>query len=186
MDTRLLVDGFNFETLEDYNDAKKEAEAVSYIKTKLDWDKPGNVIKIYNNLMDKQRFMTPVGIGFLKALYDAIIQSGIISKENLRPVSVKKIKQTAIKTTEHQNEQSDPILKNQLKSLQVKLKNMRIVTVFLIIVIAIMFGITFLGNNSPLLDAEEKIQNKYASWSQELDEREAAVTLREKALEDLE
>ena len=65
MDNRYEVDGFLFEIPTEYEKAKKEYEAIRYIKTKTDLDNTANVAKLYNKLLEKQNFITPVGLSFL-------------------------------------------------------------------------------------------------------------------------
>ena len=45
-----------------------------------------------------------------------------------------------------------------------------------------MFVITLTGNNPTILNYEQKLQNKYAGWEQELTERENAVREKEREL----
>jgi hypothetical protein len=45
-----------------------------------------------------------------------------------------------------------------------------------------MFAVVIFGDNSPLKDAEKKIQDKYATWEEQLKEREQSVEEREQQL----
>ena len=66
--------------------------------------------------------------------------------------------------------------------LQGKLRNLRIINAFLILIIIGMFVSVLLSNNSPFTDAEVKIQNKYSAWEKELSERENAILEKEQEL----
>lgn len=182
MARNLVVDGFSFENQEAYNDAQKEAEAISYLSAKTDMNNAANIVKLYNKLIDKQTFVTPVGISFMKDLYDRIIASGIISKENLRPVPVKAVIKKQSEAVRGYVQEGEGRLKVHLSYTEGKLKNSRIMNIFLIVIILAMFAITMFGDRSPLIDSETRIQNKYAEWEENLTEREKAVTEKEREL----
>lgn len=182
MAKNFVVNGFVFETMEAYHDAQKEAEAISYIRARSDLNNSTTLVKLYNKLIDKQTFITPVGVCFLKELYDTIIERGIISKENLRPVPVKQVvkKQTTVVRGFAQD--TDSKSKLLLSYTEGKLKKSRIVTGFLIVVIVAMFLITILGDYSPFIDADIRAQDRYASWEEELTQREKDIRQKEKEL----
>ena len=57
-----------------------------------------------------------------------------------------------------------------------------ILNILLILLVIAMFVITLTGNNPTILNYEQKLQNKYAGWEQELTERENAVREKEREL----
>lgn len=178
----LVVEGFVFETSEGYNDALKEAEAISYIKAKTDLNNSTALVKLYNKLIDKQTFITPIGINFLKELHDRIIDSGVISKDNLRPVPVKHVIKKQSRSVEGFIKDSDSRMKIRLSYIEKKLNSSRIINVFLVIIILIMFAITMFSDRSPFINAEVKFQNKYAEWEEDLIQREKVISEKEKEL----
>lgn len=178
---KLVVNGFSFENQDAYNDAQKEAEAISYIKAKTDMDNTTNLVKLYNNLIDKQTFITPVGIGFLKELYDKIIASGVIAKDNLRPVPVKHTA-VIVKEAKGFEKEGESNMKMRLSYTESKLKNSQVMNVFFVIIILVLFAITIFSDRSPFVNAELRFQDKYASWAEELTERENIIKEKEEAL----
>jgi Tfp pilus assembly protein PilO len=80
-----------------------------------------------------------------------------------------------IKETKERNRAQSDIYRD-------KLKNSRIINVFLVVLILAMFAVVIFGDNSPLKDAEKKIQDKYATWEEQLKEREQSVEEREQQL----
>ena len=64
------VNGFIFESKEEAEKAKKEATAIKYIKSQTQMDNPDTVLELYNKILLKKMFETPVGIAFLVELQE--------------------------------------------------------------------------------------------------------------------
>jgi len=62
------VAGYKFATKEEAQDAKDELNAIKYLSSKTDGKDPKQVYMLYNQILDKQLFNTPVGIDYLKEL----------------------------------------------------------------------------------------------------------------------
>lgn len=82
----LTVNGFQFESATDYAEAKKEAEAIEYIVSKMDISDPQIAVKVYYKLLDRRNLKTIVGFNFLKELRDFCISSGLVTKEQIRSI----------------------------------------------------------------------------------------------------
>ncbi len=182
MDNRYEVDGFLFEIPTEYEKAKKEYEAIRYIKTKTDLDNTANVAKLYNKLLEKQNFITPVGLSFLKELRTKLIQSQIITENDLQKIAVKRERPKQSKSLEAFQQAEDKKYQSQVFLLNAKLRNTKLVCGFLIAIVIVLFGLTIYFRSSPTYDQEMQIQNKYAAWEQELTQREEALRQREEAL----
>lgn len=182
MKERFKLNGYTFDTKAEWEEAKKEEEAIGYIRAKTDLTDPAAALKIYSGLAEKKTFMTPVGMDFLRELKKSLLLSGIAAEDELPGIPVRLSPKKSRRAEEFSKD-----LDNKYKVLadyyKDKLKNARIVIAVLGLVIAIMFGIAMLGPSSPFVDAEVKLQNKYAAWEQELKERENAVRQRELQLE---
>lgn len=182
MDNRYEVDGFLFEIPTEYEKAKKEYEAIRYIKTKTDLNNTANIAKLYNKLLEKQNFITPVGLSFLKELRTKLIQSQIITENDLQKIIVKRERPKQSKSLEAFQQAEDKKYQSQVFLLNTKLRNTKLVCGFLIAIVIALFGLTIYFRNSPTYDQEMQIQDKYAAWEQELTQREEALRLREEAL----
>ena len=64
-----------------------------------------------------------------------------------------------------------------------KVKKCYYIITGLMVIIVVLFVLALSNGDTPFTDAEEDIQNRYATWAEELSERENAITLREKALD---
>ena len=62
------VEGYAFETKEQEHTAKHEVEIIGYIRKNTRMDDPDIVLALYNNLVLKEIFVTPVGYDFLHRL----------------------------------------------------------------------------------------------------------------------
>ena len=88
------------------------------------------------------------------------------------------------------NRQNDDIkAKNRERKLISKNKRLMklsvsfiVISIVLVITIGAMFVIANTSNNPTILNYEEVLQNKYASWEQDLQKREADLEKKEKLL----
>ncbi len=174
--------GFAFETEEQMQQAKKEAEGIRYIKAQTRMDDPDVVLKLYNKLISEHIFETEVGITFLREIQEYLLTIPYIKNEEIRPIPLHTQNGTC-------NEVEPKKVKSKKKERDYK-KSYKIALFFVVVFGAIiigMFGITYLsGNNTNIINYENEIIDKYEQWEQELDEREKQLEKREKILEERE
>lgn len=178
------VSGYSFTNYQMYKEAKREAETVDYIRANTDLKDRNKLLKLYYKLIERNTLKTIVGYEFLKELQNSILEYGIISKENLPSIPVElDHKQLKVYSNEldHINEKKK---KEQREEFQIRLRNSRIINIFLVAVILIMFFLTFLFKNHVFGDNEEQILDRYAAWEEELEAREKQLEEREAALFD--
>ena len=82
----LTVKGFHFNNAKEYADAKKEADTIDYICSKMDITNPEIALKVYIKLLDRQTLSTVLGICFLKQLRDTVLASNMIDEEELKTI----------------------------------------------------------------------------------------------------
>ncbi len=170
MSDKLTFQGHTFDDEKQMIAAKKEAEAIDYLRSKTDFSNMNNLMKLYDRVLDRNMMETVVGIGFLKEIRDTLIGSGMFTEEQVRPVpllpEVKKLK----KRKELQKRSKERTLLERSEHQNMVLK---MVCFFLVVLVIAMFAIVMTGKKSPLaLRYEEEILDKYASWAQELQEKE--------------
>lgn len=90
----LTVNGFQFDNSTDYAEAKKEADAIDYLKSKMDIDNPEVAIKVYYKLLDRQNLHTIIGYTFLKQLRDFCIDSGIVNDNQIKSIIFPSVTET--------------------------------------------------------------------------------------------
>lgn len=170
MGNKFTFQGHTFDDEKQLIAAKKEAEAVEYLRAKTDFSNMNNLIKLYNRILDRDMMETVVGIEFLKEIRETLIGSGMFTEEQVRPVpllpEVKKLK----KRQETQKRSKERTLLERSERQNTILK---VVCFFLVVLVIGMFAIVLTGTRSPLaIRYEEQILNKYASWAEELQEKE--------------
>ena len=170
MENKFTFQGHTFDNEKQMIAAKKEAEAIEYLRSKTDFSNMNTLMKLYNRILDKDMMETVVGIEFLTEIRTILVNSGLFKEEQLRPVpllpEVKKLK----KRNEIEKRSRERTLLERSERQNTILK---VVCFSLVTLVIGMFAIVLTGTHSPLaIVYEEQILNKYASWAQELQEKE--------------
>lgn len=179
-----VVDGYYFRTKETALEAQNELNAIKYVSMKTDLKDPKQVYLLYNKLLEKELFKTIVGIGYLKKLQDFLYVSDEIPNDKIQPISVDYELQELLKGRREITRNKSVI--NKLKKEKKKYNDMFIkaiiVNVVLVAVIAFMIIITLTSKNPNIMDYENKLQNKYSTWQEELESQEESIKEREEEL----
>lgn len=159
------VDGFDFESEEMAEIARKEKKGIKYIKEKTKMDDPFEVAKLYTHLRRPGMFKTAVGFAFLIELQEYLYANPYIENTDIRCIRI-----------------PDEEKLRQRHEMKYK-KKFHIALFFAIIfavVIVALFTITYVSGHSPYItDYEDEIVNKYEAWEKQLDEREQALDQKE-------
>ena len=179
-----VVDGYYFRTKETALEAQNELNAIKYVSMKTDLKDPKQVYLLYNKLLEKELFKTIVGIGYLKKLQDFLYVSDEIPNDKIQPISFDYELQELLKGRREITRNKSVI--NKLKKQKKKYNDMFIkaiiVNVVLVAVIAFMIIITLTSKNPNIIDYENKLQNKYSTWQEELESQEESIKEREEEL----
>jgi hypothetical protein len=190
------IGGYIFEDENKAKLAAKELRAVEYILGQLKNADERGVLTVYKKLLNQRQFSTEIGMSFLTQLRDNLLQTGAFTEDEIPPVY--SIAQEPIQTIEEEKIEEEPkkakpkkasastkVIKPQVSDSseikRLKLIN-RVLIVLCITLLLCVIGMFYVNStiNSPtILNYEQEILNKYASWEQELTEREAAVKERE-------
>ena len=201
----ITVSGFAFEDPANGEEALKEQEAIEYVNKQLNFDDTKSLLALYNQMVTRRMFHTEVGFSYLKSIQDYLMKSDvdpaviesipiasseaeIDSNSYNNDSSESKEEQSKEKRTN--NRQNDDIkAKNRERKLISKNKRLMklsvsfiVISIVLVITIGAMFVIANTSNNPTILNYEEVLQNKYASWEQDLQKREADLEKKEKLL----
>ncbi len=235
MDKQTVIEGFAFTNEKTALKARHEAESIRYLQTQINMDNPRIVLEFYRKLLAEEVFETPVGLIFLKELYDRLApipefrrklspiptekMAGLLSAENVSPsadagaseaegqpsagadVSIsqgqeiqadfqqsegmavlyeEKLEQAKqkVRAAERKQRQAEKETRKRKSSLRMSLA----VNFFLLLVAAGMVAIALLDSTPNIINYENKIQDKYAQWEMDLEEREAKVKEKEREL----
>ena len=69
MGEKYVVDGYCFKSQEEAAVAINEIEGIEYLRSRTNLKKPQNVLSVYDKIIDKELFKTPIGYGFLSKVH---------------------------------------------------------------------------------------------------------------------
>lgn len=174
-----VVDGFSFSTAKDAALAAQEQKKVDYLEARIPYDNPKGVLNVYRQSIHERIFKTPIGLFYLRHLQDYLQNCEEIAKEDIPPIPLyKKYDGEIRETTSPARNRVMPAKKK--KSMALPLSVM--INVVLAIAVISMFVITLKADQPNILNYEKALTNRYASWEQELTEREQAVREKEREL----
>ena len=200
----ITVNGFAFENPTTGSEALKEQEAIEYVNKQLNFDDTKSLLALYNQMVTRRMFHTEVGFSYLKSIQDYLMKSDVdpaviesipisSSQEEVdsydKDSSEKKEESSKEKRNRNKRYNDDIKAKNRERKLISKNKRLMklsvsfiVISIVLVITIGAMFVIANTSNNPTILNYEEVLQNKYASWEQDLQKREADLEKKEKLL----
>ena len=177
----LSVGGYLFYTEKDAQLARAEEQKIEYREARIDYTSPESIRYIYEQTIRERLFRTPVGMHYLEKLREFLL-----AQENIDPASVMDIPLYMTFDGELRG-QTNPARERVVPSQKRDKEKTRfalsvILNVLLIAAIAAMFYISFKSEQPNIVNYERVITSKYASWEQELTEREQVIREKEREL----
>lgn len=175
------VDGYRFASLEDAKEAQVEKIKADYFDAKLQNKNLESMLAVYDKVLDEKIFETPLGWEYLKKLQRELRRSGA-KEEQIRPIPL--YLTFSHKESEEQEKQVRVRVRpsRKVSADKRRLQTSVIINILLVILVIAMFAITLNSKNPNIINYRKQILNEYASWEQELTERERAVKEKESAL----
>ncbi len=178
----LWVSGYCFGSLQDAKEARNESQTIAYFKEKTRGRTAGNLLALYDKLLDEKVFKTPVGWEYLKQLQEEILKSDI-SPDQVRPITL----YTGFTYRVQEDAQKAAIRQAEAIAQRKEKKDYRFrvslcVNFLLAVLVAGMFLITLKSDNPNILNYKQVLTNQYASWEQNLTERENRIREKEQEL----
>lgn len=178
------IGGYVFKTKEAATAARDELNAIKYMSAKTDSKDPRQVYILYNSLIDKRLFSTLVGINYLKELQQFLYLSEEIPNDKIRPIAINQDLQNVIngrrEIIEHESEFRK--LSRERNIYKDRFVKSVIVNIVLVIVIGVIAFITVFSKNANVVNYERNLQDKYATWQEQLESQEASLKARENSL----
>lgn len=171
------VDGYTFANEKDAQVAENELKGVEYLKQKNKFDNPRKILVVYNRLVSEGIFNTPVGLSYVRELQKFLLESDEIDNNAILPIAAEPLSSGVSK--KRIMDRIATLYSNSKYAYRERLKISYAMNIVLIIVVIAMFIITNTSNNVNILNYEEKLIDKYASWEQELSQREAKLRQQE-------
>ena len=177
----LLVNGYRLGSYRDAQIAEEEIKKAKYFETKLTGKTGRSRLAVYNQILDKKVFQTPIGWEYLKYMQEEMQGLGI-PEEEIRPIPMYLtfVHEETQVTEQPVRQRIRPSRRNDLMR---KYRITLLLNVLLGILVVAMFAITIKSDNPNILNYKNAIVNQYATWEQELTEREDALRKKEQSLQ---
>ena len=178
------VNGFQFESEKDAKQAKGELLKIQKLEDKMDYRNPHMIYAVYHKAIENRIFKTPLGYEYLRKLQKILEDSPLI-REPVQAIPVNNVFSLRDSTNPavervkaSQKPKPKPVVKKEFFSRTTSI----CVHIVLAVLVILMIYISTTGSRPTILNYEKALQNRYASWEQQLTERESVVREKEKAL----
>lgn len=173
--------GFDFYTENDGRLAKAELRKIEYLEARIDYTKPESILHVYDKAIQEQLFKTPVGLLYLKKLQDFLLKQPQIATEKVRAIPLYDTYTDPQRQPDDTKEPSPQSIRKKERE-KTRFQISVVLNVLLVVAIGAMFVISFASDQPNIFNYERALLNKYASWEQELKEREQIVRDKEREL----
>ncbi|MCI8494972.1 MAG: hypothetical protein HFI74_04740 [Lachnospiraceae bacterium] len=184
----MVIDGFVFTQEIAAKKARKEAEGIQYVKSKVDMENPQMVLQMYHKLLKEQVFETPVGLAYMKELQNYLAENPALQGAKIEPIVLIKTSEGGMGQEEsiewyaknlEEIKQKERVANFRKRRAEEKVEQMKkrlwaslLFCLFLFIVAAGMVVITMMDNHPNILNYENKLIQKYETWEKDLEQRE--------------
>lgn len=174
-----VVEGFGFFTEKDARLAAQEQKKIEYLEARMNYEQPESILRIYRKAIRDRVFKTPVGVFYLKQLQSYLQDRPELEGEEIPDIPLYLAYDNELRDhSQPARNRIQPAKQKKSMALPVSV----LLNIGLAIIIIIMFVITLNADQPNILNYERAITNRYASWEQELTEREQAVREKEREL----
>lgn len=185
---KYVVDGYCFKTKEEAAIAINEIEGIEYLRKRTNFKNPQNVLAVYDKIIDKELFKTPIGYGFLRELQQILYNSSDIEQDRIRSIPVAGTAGAKDKKSKSKKKKKLYLMpEEQEKNYKNKITNLIILNVFFVIALVVVIIITNNSDNTNILNYRERLEREYnekedelAAWDSQLREKEHQLNEKEK------
>ncbi len=175
--------GFCFLNEEDAKLAEKERKQIDYIEGKMDYTNPEKVLSIYSKLIEEQTFKTPNGMIYLKYLQNFLLNKTAIDRTRVYAIPVYDPCDKTYTEKESVIKKRAQVVKKQEEAKKAdKYKISLCVNILLVIGMIVMFAVATVTDVPNIINYKRALEDEYAAWEEELEEREAIIREKEKEL----
>ena len=173
--------GFLFQTEKEAKLAEVERKKIAYLESKIDYNKPEDILYIYDKTVKENVFSTPVGMVYLKQLQEFLLNQDGIDPASVTAITLNSTFQEYAKT-QAAKEKTKSRHEQEMGEKKAQLTISVILNVLLAFAMVAMFIISLNSDSPNIINYKRAITDQYATWEQELTERESAIRERERAL----
>lgn len=178
------AEGFFFLNAEDAGMASREKKQIEYLEAHLDYRRPEQVLTLYERMLRERIFNTPVGMIYLKHLQDFLLgQPGIDpARVPMIPINSPCI----VVPRKRERPARSSASAGDTKSSRARMRISILLNVLLVIAVVLMFVMAINSSQPNILNYRTAILDEYASWEQDLLERERVIREKERELKIIE
>lgn len=166
--------------------AVTEREKIQRLEKQLDYRRPQLVYTLYTKALEGNVFRTAEGYAYLLRLREYLEQNRESLPETIPGLPSDLLQDdTELKETRSRlNEMKDVMrrMRSDLKRLRAGRSITYVVIAFLVVAVIAMLVIAGVSDNPNILNYERVLQDRYAEWEMELNEREAKIREKERSL----
>ena len=175
-----IVGGYEFMTEIDAQKGAMDESKIKLLNTRAKATKPQDIKAVYDKAIENKIFKTPIGWGYLMNLRNKLVESGI-SEEELIPIPL------GVSITRHsaiENLSVRQRIKPEKKKERADFRRVFpiVLSIIMTILVIVMFIITANSESDNIINYRRNVTNRYASWEQDLTDREKKVREAEKRL----
>ncbi len=175
-----IVEGYQFTSEADTQKATMDASKIKLLQSRVKASKPTDIKAVYEKAIENKIFKTPIGWGYLTGLRKKLLESGYGEADIIPiPVEISFSRHSALENLSvKQRIKPSPAEKKVdfFKFFSI------ILNVVLAILVIIMFVVAATAENDNIINYKSNVTNRFASWEQDLKEREKKVREAEKRL----
>lgn len=197
-----VLDGYRFNSAKEYEQAKRELNRISDIKSERTLKAEDELREIYDSFVESKEFITPIGIGFLREIQRKLarnseqrktlkaipvlnnfVEDGLVTGSTAPP-QVSNSGGLSEKTSTSVNREAAKEFNKtftKIEKLNIKIKTYRIIMFFLAIMVLVPFGIVIYDKVS-VHNENVKFLDEYAAWKEELQKKEQELREKEREL----
>ena len=179
----LSVGGYLFYTEKDAQLARAEEQKIEYLEARIDYSSPESIRYIYEHTIQERLFKTPVGLRYLQKLRDFLLAQPETEPGSIMDIPLYMAFDGELR--ENANPARERVVPSQKRDRDKEKSRFTlsvILNVLLVAAIVAMFYISYVSEQPNVVNYERTLTSKYASWEQELTEREQAIREKEREL----
>ena len=176
--------GFLFYTEKDGRLAEAEQRKIAYLEARIDYTRPETILRVYDKAIQEQIFKTPVGLLYLKKLQDFLLKQPKIGKEKVQPIPLYETytQEMAAPGTDKESKGRESREARRRERTKAGLQISVILNIMLVLAVCAVMIISLTGGRANIFNYERVLQDKYATWEQDLTAREKVIREKEREL----
>lgn len=179
--TKLSVGGYLFFTEKDAGMARMEEQKIEYLEARMDYSSPEGIRYVYEKAIHERLFRTPVGFAYLEKLREYLLNQPEIEPGDVMEIPLYISFDSELR--DHTSPARQRVVPSQKKDKEKNKFTLSVIlNVLLVCAIISMFYISFVSEQPNIINYERAIVSKYASWEQDLTEREQVIREKEREL----